>query len=406
MRSNVLQVSALGPYIVDKIVARVGKIVFVHETLVKSEARTPLSLLTSATANSIDAVKSSPIFCFPGPGSLYVETTLAPTVHVANSKALKIIIFTGSKDVEHGKLRISSASAGLRIQTSAATTNTESAIIKGKPRAGEIELGALSSQSVVEVLMPFDVEQQFPNIAVRVEMEYRTSQGSFIFARSSTINVELPLDVNVQDTFKERSILSNFVLRTIDTAPLRLLDTYLEGSEAFEVQRVGSFIPGSCIDRNRFLSCPYKVRRRLDSTSPRIPETSHRSLRLNVKYSTPSDELVSQAVMSLAQDVEGTEYRFYFLLLKSVLQTRAKSLLNSSTVDGAKTHEKLVLPSYYDMEWDNVLESFPEGTSDGLRDFLSDWHKVSCISHSRLLELTCKAKQRYARGSGRKNGNL
>ena len=239
--------------------------------------------------------------------------------------------------------------------------------------------------------MPFDGEQQFPNIAVRVEMEYKTTQGSFIFTRSSTINVELPLDVNVQDTFRERFILSNFVLHTVDTVPLRLLDTYLEGSEAFDVQRDGSFTPGSCLDRNRSVSCPYRLRQRSDSISSWTSESYYRSLTLNIMYSIPSDELISQAVRSLAQHLEGTQYRLCFLLLKFVLQTRIKSVVNKTTMDGAKTHEKLVMPSFHDLEWGKVLESFPEDMSDGLHDLLYDWHKVIRILHFHLLKLTSEA---------------
>lgn len=212
---------APGAYIMDRVVLVFQNIVFTHETLSRVNASTPTTSSISLSGASVAAAKQSFILCYPRPHALDLKVELPRHVTLEEIRSVEVCISSGWNDIISGELRMRSASAGLRLQTADAEVTSGSLEITGRPRPGTLALGKLSTESFARLRIPYALEQEQPDISVRlhriasvsllnvlqvkVEMDYTTKEGHFSYAIHSNVTIVLPLGVHVQDIFKENA---------------------------------------------------------------------------------------------------------------------------------------------------------------------------------------------------------
>ncbi|KAB8342907.1 hypothetical protein FH972_022504 [Carpinus fangiana] len=228
-------VSVLGSFIIAKVVLSSGKIGFTHEYLKKSDASTPLNKLVSPSSGWASAAKQLPVKCFPRREALTVKIENSPLVWVEKQRSLQIVIDSGANDVQRGSITMRANTGGLRLFTTEASSLESLNLLQTSSKPGLIEFEALAAESQMRISIPWDLERSVSQISVKLEVDYITRQGSFSILSSPDLDVDLPIDVNVQDLFKEEALISQFLLKPVKASPIHILSAVLQDSDEFEV---------------------------------------------------------------------------------------------------------------------------------------------------------------------------
>jgi trafficking protein particle complex subunit 10 len=161
-----------GPYIVDRILLECHNVTFVHETLSKASASTPTGLSGSLSAAAVTAAKKSRILYYPPPTALRARTRLPKLLHLDVVRSIEIEIATGWNSILRGELRLRSASAGLRLRTAETTLVEGSVDVEDKSKPGIVSFGSLGAGSSVVFQLPYVLESDLNDLAVRVPRRY------------------------------------------------------------------------------------------------------------------------------------------------------------------------------------------------------------------------------------------
>lgn len=156
---NVLtrQINTIGPYMVDKIMLEAKRIVFVHEPFAKTEASTPLGIITSVSAHSLKAAKKARILCFPRTEAFNARIYLSHFIHIDKPRHVEVECSSGWNDIARAEIHLKSASAGLRLRTASASVMSGDVAITDVTKPGLIATGPLpaNSSSSVSDQTPF-----------------------------------------------------------------------------------------------------------------------------------------------------------------------------------------------------------------------------------------------------------
>ncbi|KAI9655230.1 MAG: hypothetical protein M1831_004940 [Alyxoria varia] len=398
LRSNT---TTLGSYFVDKIIVQTSKIAFTYESLVKSEATTPLGLTTSISAQNLRATKGSKMLCYPRPVSFRSSITVAREVHIGSSRALEITFDTGDNETLSSQMILRAGSGGLRLRTANASVLDSSHRSSSIPmnenssKAGVLDFGAMPRETFARVLVPFDMERLLPAIAVRLEFQYATTKGTFSFQLNSSVKIEVHLDINVQDMFKQQGILSKFMFKPVDSIPLRVLDANLEESETFEVHpgmQLGSRFASFVVLPNEPASMTFKICRRATAAmrwsskakwddEPVAADPKH-MLVLRVKYRSLQDEITETVMAFMSKQIDTRpDLQQLRALLMLTLKDKISRNMSLANYESAGLCGRFTLPSFDDLEWLEILDLLPAESADELQDLLEEWHENNATMH-------------------------
>ena len=394
----------MGSYFVDKIVVQTSKIAFIYESLVKSEATTPLGLTTSISAQNVRATKGSPILCYPRPESFHSSMTVAHEVQIGNIRALEITFDTGDNETISSQMVLRAGSGGLRLRTADASvldgSNGQSRIpLKGtNSKAGVLDFGAMPKETRARILVPFDMERLLPAVAIRLEFQYTTTGGTFSFQINSSVKIGVPLDVNVQDMFKEKAIFSKFMFKPVDMIPLRIIDANLEGSETFDVHPgldLGLQSTSFVVLPREPASMTFKMCRRATAAVPsssksrrdddHVAASPRHTLALRIDYCSLHDETAEKVASLMSKEIDNRpEFQQLRALLMLTLKDKMGRNMSMANYESAGLCGRFALPSFDELEWFDVLDLLPIELADRLQVWLEEWHEVSHVASGKL----------------------
>lgn len=362
---------------VDKILLEAKRIVFVHEPITKAEETTPLGLPTPVSATTLKAVKQSRVACFPRIEAFQARLYLSYFIHIDKPRHIEINYSSGWNDIQHAEVRLKAATAGLRLHTANATVASGDATINKKPNPGVIEIGNMSADTTATLTVPYDLESLLPDLTIKLEVEYFTENGQFQFYSSFTIPVELPLDVNVHDHFKNESLYSKFNIKTANHVPLEILDVTLEDSEEFEVSAPKKPKGSVHIFPKQPLSITYKIAKKSVEVITRRPSrTSIGSLALAVEYRCLDEDVLGRARELFTLAVENSPVHRLARLLISSFTERLENRILPHQFEKVALLDKIDLGAFEDMGWSDVIDSLPHIIRDDTRIWLQKWHEV------------------------------
>ncbi|KAF2836928.1 TMEM1 family protein-like protein [Patellaria atrata CBS 101060] len=367
VRTNV---TSCGPYVIDKIVLYAKKISFVHEPFQKSEVTTPLGLPGSASATSVKVAKSSRVLCFPRNGSFNVSVSHSRDIHIDKHKSLEIELESGSVDVSKIEFHIRAASAGLRLRTSDATTDDKLAV-KDQSRTGIIELSQLLARSTAKLRLPYELEAPLHDVSVRLEIFYHTSQGKFIFSSFTTVEIELPLDVNVHDMFTASHITSRFNIRTANDTPLCIENIELQGSDEFDVQTAPPKNTRTIVFPKRPMLYPCDIVRKNISKS----SNSNATLCLQIEYQRLNEIILHDLLDSFSRDLNGSPFEHLSRLLCPNLIEKSRQIFSLAQYERVLSSQNLEVATYTQLGWADVIEGLHPSVRSDLQQWLHKWHE-------------------------------
>ncbi|KAF1944922.1 hypothetical protein EJ02DRAFT_432016 [Clathrospora elynae] len=372
-------VNTIGPYMVDKIVLEAERIVFVHEPFTKAEATTPLGIITSVSAHSLRAAKKARILCFPRAEALQAHVYLSHFIHIDKPRHIEIECSSGWNDIKHADIRLKSVSAGLRLHTANAIVVAGDVRMEDKkPTPGVIAIGTMAANTTATMRVPYDMETILQDLTIKIDIDYYTDNGKFQYTSSFTIPVELPLDVNVHDHFKGKSLFSKFNIKTANQVPLELLDVELQGSEEFEVHAPKRLKEPVHVFPKQPVAVTYKVTKRvLDSSMKRQSQTSTPgSLSLSVEYRCLNEDVLDRARKLFADAVEDSPVHRLARLLTETFVGQLEHNILPHQYERVALLEKLDLGAFEDMGWADCLDSLPTIIRDDTQTWLQKWHET------------------------------
>ncbi|KAH8716891.1 hypothetical protein GQ44DRAFT_713193 [Phaeosphaeriaceae sp. PMI808] len=371
-------INTIGEYMVDKIVLEAKRIVFVHEPFTKTEATTPLGIMTSVSAHSLKAAKKARILCFPRTESLDARVYLSHYIHIDKSRHIEIECTNGWNEITRAEIRLKSASAGLRLRTANASVSSGEVIITDKTTPGLLAIGPMATGSSVIFKVPYDVESLLQDLAIRIEIDYSTENGQCQYFSSFTIPVELPLDVNVHDHFKKHALLSKFNIKTANQVPLEVLDVKLQSSDEFDVQAPRRPKESVYVFPKQPVAITFKiVKKAIDGAQRRkskLPTTG--SLELSVQYRCLNEDVRDRvAKMFKSHVMESSVHRLSRLLVDTFTNLLERRILPHQ-FERIALLGKVDMSSFEETGWSECLDGLPEVIRDDTKVWLQEWHEV------------------------------
>jgi hypothetical protein len=346
--------------------------------MVKSEANTPLGVITSVSATTLKAAKKLRILCFPRVEAFQARVYASHFIHIDQRRSIEVQCSSGWNHIERAEIRLRSASAGLRLRTGDAAVTSGDVEIKDKPNPGVIAISEMVPDASAALQIPYEIETMLPEITVRIEVEYVTAKGKFQFQSSFTIPIELPLDVNVHDHFKYDSLYSKFNIKTASQMPLEIIEVGLDGSEEYDVYAPNKAKGTTIVFPKQPMAVTYKITKKAD----RVPEpsqteqSSKSSLALTVVYRCLQEDVIDRLSELFAASVEGSPVERLARLLIATFADRLGQCVVPQQLERIPLLEKVELGPFENMNWSECTDSLPEGLREDTKNWLISWHQV------------------------------
>ena len=364
---------AFGLYCIDKVVIQAGKLCFVHEFSKKSTPLpTPPAADVGAPNDSHELHKQPWVFLYPFSQAFDAKLRLAKDVHVNKSRYLDIELESGRNNITSTCIRLRPASAGLRLHLADSLFDNVQRDTAEGLQPGGISLGRLACDSTALVKVPYSLEQVTPDILIRFEAEYTTTRGSFSLAKSVKLVTQLPLDVDVNDTFHLDYLLSKFVIRTTRDTPLTITQASLAASSIYEVEAPEHLDMPIMVFESQPVNLLYKITRKAaDQTYGK----KSAALALRISYCAMDELIVNTLQSKLATALDSSPFSNLSRLLLPVLHDRSRQLFSRSDLELATLIGEATVPSFEDIGWHEIVGTLPATLQAELLEWLTSWHR-------------------------------
>lgn len=335
------------------------------------------------SATSLKSAKKNRVLCFPRAEAFEARLYLSHFIHIDKPRHIEITFSSGSNDIQRAEIRLKAASAGLRLRTANATTIFGDAQIAEKPSPGVIRIGEVAPNTTVTFQIPYETETMLPDLTVKMEIDYFTENGQFQYYSSFTIPVELPLDVNVHDHFKNASLFSKFNIKTASQVPLEITDVSLEGSDEYDVIAPKKPTGPFQVFPKQPVAVTYKVTKRgVDIGERRKSQAaSNGSLALSVEYRCLDEEVLDRMCMLFGNAVSNGPVRRLVRLLVHTFTDRLRHRILPLQFERIALLQQVDLGLFDDFGWDDCIESLPQTVREDTRSWLLKWHQVSQLEN-------------------------
>jgi trafficking protein particle complex subunit 10 len=310
--------------------------------------------------------------------ALQARLYLSRFIHIDKRRSIEVEISSGWNDVDRAEVRLKSGSAGLRLRTGDATAASGNATIASTPGPGTLGIGSMGPDSVATFQVPYELETVLPELAIKLEMDYFTEKGEFHYHSVFTVPIELPLDVNVHDHFKNESLYSKFNIKTSSNVPLNISGVDLEGSDEYEVQGQGRPPTSTVVFPRQPLSMTYKITKRaadvMKKRQSRAPAAG--SLALSVEYRCLDEDVLDRIRGMFAAAVENSPVHRLARLLIAIFADRLEHRVLPQQFEKIALLDKVDLGPFENMGWGECIDGLPHIVRDDTRAWLHKWHEV------------------------------
>ena len=363
-----------GNFVVDQIQVCAGQLVFIHNL---SGTRDDTSIQQrSITDFSSKKGHHHRVVLWPQPKALDVQLSMFNTRNLAQRRSLLLKVFSGWNSITRGSLTVRAASAGLRLHTSDAQNHWPSIPIISTTEPGLIKFDRMLMETVLQVQLPYTLENDLSEIMIKVEVAYTTSKGDFVYASTLKTKVTLALVINVQDNFQKESLISKFTMGTATTIPVRIMACEVHGTEEFSVTSL-PMPPRTDVFPRRPASLFCKIIPKKGKKDAEEHHRSQRELRLSIQYAC------------LDEEIEATvEDRFKSMIEVSPFSKMARLLVQpiiSYILDGIRREgfeiigllREFNVPLLHEGALDYIVDGLPPKYRGPLLLWLQKWQKVS-----------------------------
>jgi hypothetical protein len=247
----------------------------------------------------------------------------------------------------------------------------------------------MAADASTTVQIPYEIETMLPEISVKIEVEYVTAKGKFLFQSSFTIPIELPLDVNVHDHFKNDSLYSKFNIKTASHMPLEIIDVNLSGSETYEVYAPSEEKGPTVVFPKQPMAVTYKITTKGDP-DPESKQTNSAksSLALTVIYRVLQEDVLDRLCELFTASIGSSPVKRLARLLLTAFKDRLEHRVLPWQLGRIPLLEKVELGPFEEMNWFEYTDGLPQDLREEANNWLQTWHQVSgsYLLHNELTE--------------------
>lgn len=329
--------------------------------------------------------RSSRHLLYQRPQSVNLAISAARYLHLSRTRMLELTISSGWNDIKSGQLHVRAATAGLRLQTSELTFVSGDLKISKPPEAGVVKFGMFSKNEAVKIRVPFNVENEVPEIGLRLEMSYVTDSGTFVYATQPKMGITLPLGVNVQDVFKQKALFSKFSITTATGNPLRLLSSSLQDSEVFEATKGGDLLDPITIFQRQAATVAYRIARKETpstlASNAAQDKKEKTTLSLVINYICLDEEIDQAVSRSLTRALEETRFAEFERLVIPVVIEKLNIHLALHDLERTALLNEIPTGGIADLHWQEHFSGLGQDNETGretswaLADWLRGWQE-------------------------------
>ena len=315
-----------------------------------------------------------------------VQAGPSDSIDLRRPKSIKVEVFSGWNQIRSGLLSIKAASAGLRLDTAEAKSqsnpgdnkSSSASISTKKYQPGIVDFGSLSPSRVLTIQIPYSLENDQNEIAVKIQAGYKTDLGEFVYASDFKINVNLPVSVNVQDIFKQDALFSKFTIGTATSIPLRLHSCCIEGNSNYEALSPTSLNGPIDVFARQPYSFISKIKHKQTSNSQNshLSKTFQRLLHLQIEYQCLEEDIYAVLESSLSTALEASSLQDFMRPLKGILRLGVRSRHTAHEFETICLLGETLKGHFDNYDWRALLPGFSIKDRQVLEGALRAWHDV------------------------------
>ncbi|KAI1000220.1 hypothetical protein K3495_g7978 [Podosphaera aphanis] len=341
------------------------------------------SSTTSSACISTAFLKCPKLLLYQRPETMDIKLDSSKSMQLRRERFLELEVSSGWNQVTSAEIRIRSATAGLRLQTSEPKLISGTTDLRKNQDPGLVCIGALERDVRVRIAIPFNLEQEVGEISVKLEMTYITEHGTFLFALTSSVPVMFLLGVNVMDVFKHKSLFSNFTISSVTTTPLRLLGSSLVESEIFEAHGGLRLDTPLVIFPRQPATILYKI-----TKSKRLPPASElrrksKDLSLVLHFSSLEEEIEATIASNLGSALKNSPFASYTRLVTANLLREVRHRLSSQELERVALLSEVSTSFLASVKWREQFiglgRSSEVETAKLLSEFIQAWLKQQTV---------------------------
>ncbi|KAK7514898.1 TMEM1 family protein-like protein [Phyllosticta citriasiana] len=393
-------VNTLGLYAIDKVVLEVKKIHFIHETIKKEHTLEPLGIsMPGSSASHSKIPRKFRTLSYPRAEALDAKLSVSRSVHIDKMKSIELTVRPCANNPTRLEAHLKAASAGLRLRTGNAQVIEGEATIADRPSPGVLVLSEMEAHSIIKIRVPYELEVTLSELHIKLDILYSTEHGTHEFRSNCTINIELPLDVNVHDQFMEQMLLSTFKVTTSSHVPLDVLDIQLQGTAAFDVDPARLYGDRNPVRPGQPPAFVYRIFRK-EGANLTNPEDSN--LSLTIDYRCLDDYVYEKLEANFCAALSESSFVTLRRLLLPRFWEHLKATLTADDWNHASFRNQLRCGDFASHPvWPQTLELLPPAMRPDLTTFLSTWHESNSTIDvtpppSRALSLASPLTRRIA----------
>ncbi|KAK2027807.1 hypothetical protein LX32DRAFT_563581 [Colletotrichum zoysiae] len=312
-------------------------------------------------------------------GGLTCRLTAARNIQLDKNSSVDLELSTGWNSIKSCTLSVKPSTGGLRIISTEAEFLGPAFEYEKPLEAGLFRFGAIDASTTMKMRFPYTIEQDVPNISVRVELTYTTEDGTYYYSSTFSVTVALALGVNVQDVFKHNALFSRFSVSTASLSPLKLFKTELIDSEVFAAHSAAPASKSVMVFPRQPASLLYRITRKVTGT---IKPKTQRTLYLKLYYSVLMDEIVALIEKSLTEAIQPLPISSFSGLLIGRIIAEMKSSLSAYDLERAALLGEVptsfisTFLSRHVFEGLGLIPGSGVDASTALKQFLRDWQST------------------------------
>lgn len=327
-------------------------------------------------------LKCPKLLIYQRPEALDIKVFASRYMHLDKNRSLELELSSGWNQILRGELHVRPATAGLRLKTGEVEVINGSLDISQDSPTGTIEFGSFGRSEKVKIRMPFSLEREVSEVALRLELSYTTEAGTFQYASNPTMSILLPLGVNVQDIFKHKALFSRFTVTSSTSSPLRLLSSRLEDSEMFAATNGGPLTSPVVVFPRQPASLLYRIAHKSQEDIQEVQKHpgNKTSLSLVLHYICLEEEIDQAVTHALSDALRDTPVHQYSRLIIPAVLFQLHSRLSSYDMERTALLSEVSTASLESIRWRDIFAGLGKSrnnseadTSSLVAQWLQDW---------------------------------
>ena len=303
------------------------------------------------------------VLVFPRSDALSVSLMPSPEIVLGQTRKLSLVVQPGPKEISTIRIRVRAASAGLRLNLHDACQEPLTTVREDDSRVLELHAVHASLNTTIEI--PYSLETASdPSLTVKCEVNYTTNEETFTLYQVCSVDVILPVSVNVQDVHRDTHWFSRFFIRPATLVPIVLRNCTIEKDSDVQV------VTGSDFDQPVMVfpqqPATWTVRlRHSGKTKPRLV--------LNVEYQCLDETILTILKNKFEALIQQSDHPQASSFLSTHLIQTVKHGWTEQDLEVAGLTREIELWRMQDMDWPSVLCAFNRPAREHLRATIEQW---------------------------------